>query len=268
MFNNRKKNFINKSKSIFDGIDLNKLGTSSNEGKKKINVKRSQSAIFIGDKEKEIFVDKSFNFKNNNYNINNNINDNNKRVFISERNDLNIINDVFEKNEQFCQIMKRRIKGLKNVVNFYNNKYYDIAINEIYSCKDLGVANDFFIYSIIKKDLHSEYLTLDHIIKLFPIILNLCDSKYDIYFKTGINSAWIILKLFYDRITTAKKNNFSYGVDLNREEKLKKYDIIFDYFYKLSNLDRLNYNLRKNIEGLNLIQFFGELDYFIKECLK
>ena len=64
-----------------------------------------------------------------------------------------------------------------------------------------------------------------------------------------------------------KKSKFNYGVDLNREEKLKKNDIIFDFFYKLSNLDRVNINLRNNIEGLNLIQFFGELDHFIKECL-
>ena len=73
--------------------------------------------------------------------------------------------------------------------------------------------------------------------------------------------------MYYDRIISAKKSKFGYGVDLNREEKLKKYDKIFDFFYKLSNLDRINYNLRKNIEGLNLIQFFSELDHFIKECL-
>ena len=177
------------------------------------------------------------------------------------------MNEIKEKNEQFCSILRKRIKGLNNVVSYYNNNYYNDAIGQIYLCKDLGVANDFFIYGIINKDLNSFNLNSDDVIRLFPIIFNLCDSKYDIYFKTGINSAWVILKMYYDRIISAKKSKFSYGVDLNREEKLKKYDKIFDFFYKLSNLDRINYNLRKNIEGLNLIQFFSELDHFIKECL-
>ena len=29
---------------------------------------------------------------------------------------------------------------------------------------------------------------------------------------------------------------------------------------------KVDYNMRKYIEGVNLIQFFGELEHFIKEC--
>ena len=247
MYNNKKKKYFNKNKSILQGIDLNCIGQKSNFDN--INIKRCKSAIFVEGNNKK--RNESFN------NV----------QYINETDDLVIMNEIKEKNEQFCSILKKRIKGLNNVVSYYNNNYYNDAIEQIYLCKDLGVANDFFIYGIINQDLNSLNLNTDDVISMFPIILNLCESKYDIYFKTGINSAWVILKLYYDRIISSKKSKFSYGVDLNREEKLKKYDKIFDYFYKLSNLDRINYNLRKNIEGLNLIQFFSELDHFIKECL-
>ena len=247
MYNNKKKIYFNKKRSIFEGVDLNCLGQKNNS--RNIDIKKCKSAIIVEENNKkrnELFYNEQY---------------------INESNDLPIMNEIKEKNEQFCSILKKRIKGLNNVVTYYNNNYYNDAISQISLCKDLGVANDFFIYGVINKNLNCINLNTDDVIKLFPIILNLCDSKYNIYFKTGINTAWVILKMYYDRIISAKKSKFNYGVDLNREEKLKKYDIIFDFFYKLSNLDRVNINLRNNIEGLNLIQFFCELDHFIKECL-
>ena len=51
-------------------------------------------------------------------------------------------------------------------------------------------------------------------------VLGLIKGKYDQYFRTGINTAWIFLKLYYDVIIQAKGCAFVNGVDLNREEKL------------------------------------------------
>ena len=91
--------------------------------------------------------------------------------------------------------------------------------------------------------------------------------KYDIYFKTGVNTAWTILNLFSDPIIDAMKTPLSGGVDLNREEKIKKYEVIIDYFKRLREIPILQYNLKyKEIKNLNLKQFIGEVHFFINQC--
>ena len=245
---NKKNNNLKRSKTRFDGIDLNTLGQNYNSNY--YNLKKSQSEVY-----KEI--DKTNNYESINKNHN---------IFINQANDLPIINETIEKTDQFCTILKKRITGLKNIASCYKNQNYDDAIYQLSICKDLGVINDFCNYGINNKDINTINLSCDDVIRIFPSILNLCNSKYDNYFITGINSAWMILKLFYDRITSAKKNKFFSGIDLNREEKLRKYDIIIDYFYRLSNFEKIDHSMRNYTEGVNLVQFFGELEHFIKEC--
>ena len=104
-------------------------------------------------------------------------------------------------------------------------------------------------------------------IQIFPIILKMIGCKYDIYFKTGVNTAWTILNLFSDPIIDAMKTPLSGGVDLNREEKIKKYEVIIDYFKRLREIPILQYNLKyKEIKNLNLKQFIGEVNFFINQC--
>ena len=133
--------------------------------------------------------------------------------------------------------------------------------------KDLGVINDYFRYALIKKDLNQINLTIDMVLNIFPNILQMVNSRHDVYFKTGINTAWIILNYFSDQIIQVLKTPVFSGVDLNREEKIRKYKIIIDYFTKLRENPRVQNNLKyKEIKGLNLKQFIGELNFFITQC--
>jgi hypothetical protein len=58
------------------------------------------------------------------------------------------------------------------------------------------------------------------------------------------------------------------NIDLNREDKIKKYDIIINYFEKLRRIPNLSEHLnpKKEIVDLDLKKFIGELDYFLKKC--
>lgn len=190
---------------------------------------------------------------------------NNQKQFVSPSNDIPIINEITELNQQFCGIMKTRLNGLKNIATSYQRTEYEDAVVMASLCKDLGVVNDFFNYAFIKKDLNKIQLKSDQVIRIFPMIVTLCSNKHEDYFRTGINSAWTVLKLFYDVIREAKNTPTMGGVDLNREEKLKKYDTIINYFIQLRELEMVNLNLQKNnIKDLNLPQFIGELDHFLK----
>ena len=185
------------------------------------------------------------------------------------KNDTDIIKDMMELDEQFVFIMKKRIKGLEKISDSYKKGKYEESMAEAGLSKDLGVVNDFFRYALIKKDLNKIFLKSDMAIQIFPTILNMVNCKYDVYFKTGINTAWTILNLFSDPIMDAMKTPLSGGIDLNREEKINKYKIIIDYFKKLRESPVLQNNLENNkIKNLNLKQFIGEVNFFINQCDK
>jgi hypothetical protein len=186
---------------------------------------------------------------------------------VSSKNDVSIINDMMELDPQFITIMKKRIKGLEKISEQYQKGNYEESMAEVGLCKDLGVVNDFFRYALIKKDITKISLKSDMAIQIFPIILNMINCKYDIYFKTGVNTAWIILNLFSDPIIDAMKTPLSGGIDLNREDKINKYKIIIDYFKRLRESQILQNNLKyKEIKNLNLKQFIGEVNFFINQC--
>ena len=186
---------------------------------------------------------------------------------VSSKNDVSIINDMMELDPQFITIMKKRIKGLEKISEQYQKGNYEESMAEVGLCKDLGVVNDFFRYALIKKDINKISLKSDMAIQIFPIILNMINCKYDIYFKTGVNTAWRILNLFSDPIIDAMKTPLSGGIDLNREDKINKYKIIIDYFKRLRESQILQNNLKyKEIKNLNLKQFIGEVNFFINQC--
>ena len=185
------------------------------------------------------------------------------------KNDTDIIKDMMELDEQFVFIMKKRIKGLEKISDSYKKGKYEESMAEAGLSKDLGVVNDFFRYALIKKDLNKIFLKSDMAIQIFPTILNMVNCKYDVYFKTGINTAWTILNLFSDPIMDAMKTPLSGGIDLNREEKINKYKIIIDYFKKLRESPVFQNNLENNkIKNLDLKQFIGEVNFFINQCEK
>ena len=105
-----------------------------------------------------------------------------------------------ELDPQFISIMNKRIKGLEVISEKYKNGDFEEAMADVGLSKDLGVVNDFFRYALIKKDLNKISLKSDMAIQIFPIILKMIGCKYDIYFKTGVNTAWTILNLFSDPI--------------------------------------------------------------------
>ena len=212
--------------------------------------------------------------KNGSYNLNdldlNNLKPSNPETSkANSKNDIEIINDMMELDQQFICIMKKRIQGLEQISEQYKKGNYEQSMAEAGLSKDLGVVNDFFRYALIKKDLNKLSLKSDMAIQIFPTILNMINCKYDVYFKTGVNTAWTILNLFGDPIIDAMKAPISRGIDLNREEKINKYRVIIDYFKRIRESSYLKKNLKeKEIKNLDLKQFIGEVNFFINQCEK
>lgn len=186
---------------------------------------------------------------------------------ISNKNDVPVIEDLLELNEQFSNIMNKRIKGLKLISLPYQNGEFEKCFSEVSLCKDMGVINDFLRYNIIKKDMDKVIIKSDMVIQIFPTIMNLVNCKYDAYFKTGISSAWTIMNIMSDPIIDVFNKPSLNCIDINREDKITKYKVIIDYYNKLYNNQRLRDNLKyKQMKGLNLKQFVNELKFFLSQC--
>ena len=236
---------FNKRGSNFDNIDLNNLKSYNNP----LN-KANEEDEYGG-------------------NFNNNINFPSEGApsKISSKNDAPIIKDMMELDGQFISLMKNRVNNLRSITNSYQTGRLEDSMAKVADSKDLGVINDFFRYAIIKKDLNDINLNIDMTLKIFPNIMQMINSKHDVYFKTGINTAWMVLNYFSEQIMEVIKTPVFNGVDLNREEKINKYKMIIDYFCKIRENPRLQNNLKyKELKGLNLKQFIGEVNFFINQC--
>ncbi len=96
----------------------------------------------------------------------------------------------------------------------------------------------------------------------------MCKSKYDWYFKNGILAAWKILNYLGSVIIQAKQAQLLNPgrSDPSREDKMKVYDAIINYFQEILRLDSFESHLTsKSIEGLDLQRFVTELNYFFKK---
>ncbi len=200
-------------------------------------------------------------------NFNNNIQNLGAPSKISSKNDVPIIKEIMEFDSKFMSLMKNRVNNLGSIVHVYQSGRFEDTVSKISESKDLGVINDYFRFCFIKKELNKINLNVDMALKIFPNIMQLVNSKHDIYFKTGINTAWVVLNYFSDQIIEVLKTPLFNGVDLNREEKIRKYKMIIDYFCQLRENPRVQNNLKyKEIKGIDLKQFIGEVNFFINQC--
>ena len=205
----------------------------------------------------------------NNFLPNNNNDNNNNYQKISEDNDKPIIDEISQNSKNFKLIFESRIKNLSLVNNAWNNGRNKVdAYDCANSLKDISVQNDLFNYSLIKTELNRIDINAGDAISLFPMIMNLINSKYAIYFKNGILAVWKILKYYYEEIINTKQSQFlNQGrIELSKEDKIRKYDILIGYFKDIKRHENVEKNLKSNFEGLDLNSFLNELDYFLKKC--
>ena len=153
---------------------------------------------------------------------------------ISEKNDLPIIEDVLSQNQNFKTIIANRIKNLKTVSSMWTQNHKNEALQATNVMKDLGVSNDIFNFALIKTDIKRVDMRSDDAIVAMPTIISLASSQYDIYFKNGIQAAWVILKLFFDVITLCDAACF-----LSRTENDFFISAISTYFITLLKLSSL-----------------------------
>ena len=189
---------------------------------------------------------------------------------IPEANDPKIISEVMKNAPNFKLLMSTRIKNLNNTSNIWDNAKNKVdSFEYIDDLNDLGVINDVINFAFIKTELKYMDVRSKEILILFPAIMKMIKSKYAWHFKNGILTTWKILKYLGNVIIQAKQSQLLNPgmIDISKEEKIKVYDNIIQYFQEIVQLDNFqSYLVSKKIEGLDLDGFLSELNYFLRKC--
>ena len=189
---------------------------------------------------------------------------------VPESNDPKIIDDVFKNAPNFKLLMSTRVKNLNNISDIWDNaKNKSETFDYINDLGDLGVINDIINFAFIKTEIKYMDVRSKEILVLFPSVIKMCKSKYEWYFRNGILTAWKILKYLGNVIIQLKQSQLLNPgiIDISKEDKLKVYDKIIEYFQEIIQLDNFQSHLvSKNIDGLDLDGFISELNYFLRKC--
>ena len=193
-----------------------------------------------------------------------------KREIIPFDNDRNIIDGLFENASNYKQLITKRIKNLYNIEQIWNDgKKKKETFEFLLQQEDQDVINDVINFCFIKTELKYMDVRSKEIVLLFPILIKMISSKYNIYFKNGILAAWKILKYLNRVIIDAKKSQYMNprNIDLEKEAKLKIYNQIINYYKQIKNLDNIGIYLNKDSRevGFNLADFILELNDFLRE---
>ena len=194
-----------------------------------------------------------------------------EKVIIPFDKDNKIIEGIFKNAPNYKIIINKRIKKLSNIEQIWQDgknkkETFEYLLNE----EDQDVINDIINYYFIKTELKYMEVRSKEIVLLFPVLIKMISSKYDIYFKNGVLASWNILKYLSRVIIEAKKSQYlnPRNIDLHKEEKIKIYDEIIKYFIQIKNLDNIGLYLNKDSRtvGFNLADFVMELEEFLREC--
>ena len=189
---------------------------------------------------------------------------------VPETNDPKIISEIMKNAPNFKLLMNTRIKNLNSTSDIWDNAKNKVdSFEYIDDLNDLGVINDVINFAFIKTELKYMDVRSKEILILFPAIMKMIKSKYAWHFKNGILTAWKILKYLGNVIVQAKQSQLLNPgmIDISKEEKIKVYDNIIQYFQEIVQLDNFqSYLVSKKIDGLDLDGFLSELNYFLKKC--
>ena len=113
------------------------------------------------------------------------------------------------------------------------------AINYLHMTNELAIYHDFLNFSLLQTNTIKVPLTLDNANFLLSHVVDLINSKYENYKKVGTHSALVILKLFNERIINTKCS-ITNGIDLSKEDRIKKCDKIIDIYQAIQDLKSLD----------------------------
>jgi len=163
-------------------------------------------------------------------------------------------------------VANKRMGHVTLILNYWNRGEVTNALAAINMINDLSVTMDVFGYTFANGyGLH--LLTLDHAAIILSLALTLVHSKYECYVQVGLRTIDNIFKQFSEKIRSALTVPLLGGVDLAREERLKKSDLCLKQFKLILEDAGMKKIANKQSElGTQAAKVMNSLSYLLKAC--
>lgn len=163
-------------------------------------------------------------------------------------------------------IANKRIGNVNLILNYWNRGEITTALSAISMINDLSVTMDVFNYTF-SNGFALHLLTLDHATSVLPLALTLVRSKYECHVQVGLRTIDNVHRQFSEAIRSARTVPLFPGVDLAREERLKKGDQCLKQF-KIIQEDAAMHKIagKGNDLGKQATKVLNNLSYLLKSC--
>ncbi|CAG9310781.1 unnamed protein product [Blepharisma stoltei] len=186
------------------------------------------------------------------------------KVEAESSNDSKILSEIDENHDRILTVIKRRTESINLVLNWWLGGNMSATINALNMMNDISVRADVLRYCFT--DCRLDCLSLEHCASILPLAKSLIDSKYEAYIRTGMLVVSTLLKQFRSLITSTLTVPVMMGVDLAKEERIKKCESCLAAFKSVNESQGLEKNSkRENPTGeagkelkRNLETFIGE----------
>lgn len=187
-----------------------------------------------------------------------------KKTFQPIDNAEEILDEIYKNHHSVLSVIKRRTENVTLIIGYWSSGNINATISALNMMNEISVTADVLRYSLVESKV--EGLNLEHCAQLLNLAKLLIDSKYESYIRTGINVTNLLLKQFRDIITSTLSAQVMGGVDLSREERVKKCDNCFNGFNGIFESSGLNRNVsRENQTGSLAKELHKNLENFMWE---
>jgi WD40 repeat protein len=176
-----------------------------------------------------------------------------------------VLQEVGENHSNFLTVLQRRSENVNLILKWWESGNMPAALNGLNMMNDLSVTADVLKNGLT--DTRNEWITLELCGQVIPLAGNLIESKYESYIRTGISVIGTLIKQFRSVISSTLTAPSTMGVDLSREDRIKRCEVCFQAFKTIGDSIGLTKNSRReNQTGDQARDLKRILDSFITEC--
>lgn len=181
---------------------------------------------------------------------------------------ISMISQLLEQHLKIKQALQRRKNNALTLLSWWEKSNGDLSptIKALMTINDIATMSDFFNFTFAI-GLKVESLTLDNLVDVIPLIGKVLNTKYDHFIVTALKTLEQVYKCHSNNIIQAKKFPSNGPVDIAREERMKKYDVIVGHLFNISQSQQFQSMQTKQGEiGILSQQMDANLKYLNKEC--
>ena len=180
---------------------------------------------------------------------------------------LKLLQELSENHANMLAVLNRRSENICLILKWWDSGNMPAALNALNMMNDLSVTADVLKHGLT--DTKNEWITLELCGQVIPLAGTLVESKYESYIKTGISVALTLTKQFRSVISSTLSAPSSMGVDLSREDRIKRCEVCFNAFRNVCDSSALAKNARReNQTGELARELKRTLEGFIAECMR